>query len=206
MMIKRIQYTLLALWLVLVPSLLFAATPSPIELLQSASEQMIAALKANKASLQQNPDSVYSIVKRILLPHIDNETMARSVLGRDVWKNASSAQRKQFVDEYTFLIVRTYSRALASYNDQQVRFLPMRDGYEGKRFVQVNSLIIQKDGPSIPVNYRLRLLGDVWKVYDISVENVSMVQSYRAQFADKINQSGLSGLLTSLVELNKNKQ
>jgi len=203
---QKFKQLVLAGLLMLLPVLSMAATSSPIDLLDKTAQQMLEALKANKASLQRNPHSVYSIVKRILLPHIDQETMARSVLGRDIWQSSTAAQHKRFIEEYTFLLVRTYSRALASYKDQQVRFLPIRDGYEGKKFVQVNSLIVQKDGPSIPVSYRLRLVGDTWEIYDISVDNVSMVQSYKAQFADKVAQSGFEGLINSLTELNRTKK
>ncbi len=203
---QKFRQLVLVSLLMLLPVLSMAAVSSPLDLLDKTAQQMLQALKANKASLQNNPDSVYDIVKRILLPQVDQETMARSVLGRDIWQSSSATEHKRFIEEYTFLLVRTYSRALSSYEDQQVRFLPIRDGYEGKKFIEVNSLIIQKDGPSIPVSYRLRLVGERWKIYDISVDNVSMVQSYKAQFAEKVAQSGFEGLINSLTELNRTKK
>jgi phospholipid transport system substrate-binding protein len=203
---KKLNQVTLILFTLILPGLLFAATSSPVDMLRSTADRMIAELKANKASLQQDPNSVYSIVKRILLPHVDQETMARSVLGRDVWQNGSESQHKRFIDEYTFLLVRTYSRALASYNDQTIDFLPIREDLEDKKFIEVNSLIRQKDGPSIPVDYRLRLLGNEWKIYDITVDNVSMIQSYRAQFAEKVAQGGFEGLINSLTELNQTRK
>lgn len=203
---KKLYQVTLIIFSLLLPGLLFAATSSPVDMLRSTAEQMIAELKANKASLQQDPNSVYGIVKRVLLPHVDQETMARSVLGRDVWQNGSESQHKRFINEYTFLLVRTYSRALASYNDQTIDFLPIRGGFEGKNFIEINSLIQQKDGPSIPVDYRLRLLGNEWKIYDITVDNVSMIQSYRAQFAEKVAQGGFEGLINSLTELNQTRK
>jgi phospholipid transport system substrate-binding protein len=202
---KLTQLTLIFV-LMLVPIFSLAAVTSPLELLDNTAQQMLEALKTNKASLQRNPDSVYSIVERILLPHVDQETMARSALDREVWESSSATQHNDFIKQYTFLLVRTYSRALASYNDQQVKFLPIRGGYEDKKFIEVNSQIIQKDGPSIPVNYRLRLVGDEWQIYDISVDSISMVQSYKAQFAEAITQGGLQGLIDSLTELNKTKK
>jgi phospholipid transport system substrate-binding protein len=203
-MLKLRSYCLILL-LVLLPGLLLAAS-SPLTMLQNTANQMIEELKKNKASLQQDPLSVYSIVKRILLPHIDQETMARSVLDRETWQKASPQERKKFMDEYTFLLVRTYSRALASYNDQEIRFLPIRGGVEGQRLVQVNSLILQKNGPSIPIDYRVRLAGNEWKVYDISVDSVSMVQSYKVQFAEKLAENGITGLISSIQQLNKSQK
>lgn len=203
---QKFRQLVLVSLLVLLPVLAMAAVASPLDLLDKTAQQMLQALKANQASLQNNPDSVYDIVKRILLPQVDQETMARSVLGRDIWQSSSATEHKRFIEEYTFLLVRTYARALSSYEDQQVRFLPIREGYEGKKFIEVNSLIIQRDGPSIPVSYRLRLVGERWKIYDISVDNVSMVQSYKAQFAEKVAQSGFEGLINSLTELNRTKK
>lgn len=203
---QKFKRLILAGLLMLLPVFSMAAISSPLDLLEKTAQQMLEALKANKASLQNNPNSVYSIVKRILLPQVDQETMALSVLGRDVWQSSSAIEHKRFIEEYTFLLVRTYARALSSYEDQHIRFLPIRDGYQGKKFIQINSLIIQKDGSPISVSYRLRLVGENWKIYDISVDNVSMVQSYKAQFAEIVAQSGFDGLINSLTELNRTKK
>lgn len=177
------------------------AAVSPLPMLQSTSDQMINALRQNQSSLQSNPQLVYGFTTHILLPHVDINGMARSVLGRNGWAQATPAQRAQFTQEFTTLLVHTYSGAFAKYSNQTVQFQPIR-GIAGNR-VQVNSLILQPGGPSISVQYRLVLQGGQWKVYDFSVDGVSMIESFRNQFAQQLNQGGMPMLLQALRQHNQ---
>jgi phospholipid transport system substrate-binding protein len=127
--------------------------------------------------------------------------MARSVLGRQAWMSATPNQRAQFTQEFTTLLVHTYSSALANYKDEAVQFQPMRGDASGSR-AQVNSIILRKSGPSISVNYRLILLNSQWKVYDFSVDGISMLQSFRSQFADELSQGNLDTVIQHLQQHN----
>jgi phospholipid transport system substrate-binding protein len=130
--------------------------------------------------------------------------MSRSVLGRDAWSKASPAERQQFTAEFTTLLIRTYGSALSAYNDQTVEFSPLRGSPEGESRVQVESRIVRSDGPSIPLNYRLLRQGGDWKVYDFSVDGVSMIESFRTQFAEQLSQGGgMSQLLQKLKQHNQ---
>jgi len=175
------------------------AQGSPIDLLQSLTDQMISGLKQNKASLKSNPALVYSLANRIIVPHADLEEMSMRVLSPTVWRQATSQQRSRFKNEFTTLLIRTYASALADYTNETVKFYPVRGGYEGKTSVEVKSLIIRSDGPSIPVNYRLTSRGSVWKLYDMSVEGISLLESFRSQFADKLSQGNMDKLIQDLV-------
>lgn len=170
---------------------------APIAMLKDASAQMMSALKNNKASLKNNPSLMYQTVKRILLPHIDLESMSRSVVGRTYWMQATPEQKNQFKDLFTRQVVQTYSTALSSYTDERIDFYPIRGGITGPR-VQVDSVIIRDNGQNIPVSYRLIKQGNQWKVYDFSVEGISLVQSYNSQFAGDLQQSGVAGLITKM--------
>ena len=185
-------------WLVLVLCFIWgvALAQSPVDMLKQTSDQMLAALKQNKASLKNNPGIIYGLVNRILLPHVDLESMSRSVIGRTYWDQATPQQKEEFKKLFTRQVVQTYSDALASYENEQVKFQPLRDT-SGNR-VQVHSSIVRPNGQVIAVNYRLINSGGDWKVYDFSVEGISIVQSYRAQFADDLSQGGLAGLLTKM--------
>lgn len=174
------------------------AQPSPMDMLQSTSDQMISALRSNKASLKTNPGTVYRIVNQILVPHVDLNTMSRLVLGRNAWQQASPELRGRFQQEFTRLVIRTYSSALASYTNQTIKFMPMRSGYEGRSRVQVQSQIVRDDGPPIALNYRLQLVNGEWKVYDFIIEGVSMVESFRSQFADDLSTEGLEQLVNKM--------
>lgn len=195
--------TLLLLWVV---SIAVWAASSPLATVQDTANQALAALKANEASLKTNPKVVYDIINRILLPRVDTQGMARSALGRDAWTNATPAQRKQFTDEFIKLLVRTYSSALASYTDEQVKFLPPRTDANSQGRAQIDSLILQPNGPSIPVSYRLILQGSEWKVYDFSVDGISILESFRSQFADQLSQGNLNALIQQLAQHNQQKQ
>ena len=167
--------------------------PSPIPLLQTLSNQMISALKANKASMQKEPQVVYQIVQQILLPSADLEAMARSAQGRDAWLSATPAQQQAFIGAFTNLMVHTYAAGLSSYTDETVQFDPIRGGIQsGQNRVEVNSQIIRTDGPPILVSYRLiykQQKGGTydWLVYDFSVEGISMIESFRSQFSAELS-------------------
>lgn len=189
------------LLLIIFCSIAMAAT-SPLDTLQTVSNQVLAELKSKQKSLKSDPSISYNIIKRQLLPHVDITGMARSVLGREAWAQANPAQRQQFMQAFTELLIRTYAKAFSAYTDEGVKFYPIRGGIEGHSRVQVQSEVIRSNGPAIGVNYRLVLLGNEWKVYDFTVENISMLQSFRAQFNEELHHGGLTALLQKLAQHN----
>lgn len=178
------------------------AAGSPIDMLQSASDEMIATLNQHKATIKTNPTVVYRIVDRILVPHFDVESMSRAVLGRNTWGNATPDQRQRFTEAFQALLIRTYSSAFAAYTNETVQFSPIRGGYSEQSRVQVQSKIVRQNGPPIPVSYRLVRVGGDWKIYDFSVEGVSIVESFRSQFASDIAEQGLDHLIQKLEKHN----
>ena len=187
-------------------SLLFCSVvwgiSSPVDLLQNTSSQLIAQLRQNQATMRTKPQVVYGIVHQTLLPHVDLIAMSREALGRDIWVQATSQQRQAFVYHFTTLLIRTYASALAQYTNEKVDFLPLRGGFNGPR-VQVNSNIIRESGPIINVSYRLRRVGEQWKLYDFSVDGISLIQSFRSQFAQELQQRGIDGLINQLAQHNE---
>lgn len=190
---RKIKWLLLPLFFVCCSA--FAASPQ--QMMQSTSDQVIAALKQNQASLKSNPKIVYQIVTSILAPRFEIQGMSRAVLGRDVWTKATPQQRTQFSQQFKNLLIRTYSSALASYQNETVQYLPNRSAASGNR-AQVSTVIVRHGAPSISVNYRLVQMGSDWKIYDFSVDGISMLESYRTQFSSVIGQSGLDGLINKL--------
>jgi len=179
------------------------ADSSPVAMLQTTSDQLLSALKANKASLKRSPQVVYDIIDKILVPRVDLEGMARTVVGRPVWTSASSTQRQAFTEQFKELLIHTYSSALSSYNNQTVQFLPIRGDINGKDRVQVNSQILQPNGPTISVSYRLVKQSNDWKVFDFSVDGISMLESFRSQFAAELNQGNIDTLINKLAQHNE---
>ena len=179
------------------------ANSDPEAMLQSVADQLIAKLKENKTSLSQNPSLVYSLANEIVVPHASIDEMSKRVIPPKVWNKATPDQRREFESDFTTLLVRTYASALAEYKDQTIHFKPIRGGYEGKNNVQVQSVIERNDGPSISVNYRLLLQGSQWKLYDLIVEGVSLIESFRSQFADQLSQGNMDTVIRNLEQHNK---
>ncbi len=201
--IRAFSFITVLLWSLLTAVPCFAAS-DPVAELNSIADQLISELKANKTTLKDNPSLVYSLADRIVVPHADVDYMAKRVLPPKVWNSATSSQLSEFKSAFTTLLVHTYASALANYNDQTVHFYPVRGGYAGKSSVQVNSAIERPDGPSISVNYKLINAGSEWKLYDLSVEGVSMLESFRSQFADQLSQGDIQALINKLNSHNSN--
>lgn len=178
------------------------AISSPVELLQNTSNQLISALQRNQATLKTKPQIVYGIVNQILLPHVDVMSMSSKALGREAWLRATLMQRQAFAQQFVTLLIRTYSSALAQYTNERVKFLPIRGDYTNQSRLQVNSIIVRESGPSINLNYRMTRVGGQWMLYDFSVDGVSIIESFRSQFVEELQHSGIDGLIAKLAQHN----
>ncbi|KTD58841.1 toluene tolerance protein Ttg2D [Legionella sainthelensi] len=190
----RIIKTILFVIGVIGSPVMSAAQNSPIPMLEETANNIIATLKENKSSLKSNPNIIYKAVETHLLPIVDVVGMSRSVLGRQAWTKATTAQRAQFSKAFTRLVIRTYSSPLAQYADESVQFLPLR-GSLNSRFIRVNSIIVRTEGQNIPLSYSLVDKNGQWKIYDISVEGVSLLQSFRSQFAQALQNSSIDDVI-----------
>ena len=185
----------------LVVSSLTWATTSPVPMLEKTADQIIDTLDKNKGNLKKNPLFVQKTVREHLLPHIDVKGMARSVLGRNAWTRATPTERDRFTQAFSKLVVRTYAAPLAEYSDEKIMFLPERSAPSG-RFTRVNSVIIRSNGQKIPLSYSLVLKSGTWKVYDLSVEGVSLLQSFRTQFGQILKMTDMDALIMQLNKQN----
>jgi len=189
-------------------TLLFAtwtahADEDPQQLVQSTSDQVLARLKQDHDKLQKNPDLIYPLVEDLVLPHFDFTKMSQWVLGVN-WRRASDTQKDQFTAQFRTLLVRTYAKALLEYTDQKINYLPLHAA-DDARTVTVRTEIHQAGGQNIPVDYRMYHKGDSWKVYDISIDGVSLVSNYRTSFNNEIRQGGIDKLIVRLADMNSGK-
>lgn len=178
------------------------AQGTPVPMLQDTANNILNTLKQNKASLKGNHQIIFQSVERYLLPNVDVAGMSRSVLGRQAWSKASASEREQFSRAFTQLVIRTYASPLAEYTDETVKFSPVRGSLES-RFVRVNSMIVRSAGNNIPLTYSLVSKNGQWKIYDLSVEGVSLLQSFRSQFAQALQNSSISDLIKQMHEHKK---
>jgi len=199
------------LWLLILGSTLLlsplqAEPVAPNMLLETASREMISAINANHEKIKTDPTIVNGLVEEILMPHIDFIAASQWVLGK-YWRSASKEQKLEFIRQFRTLLLRFYSTALSEYlttntvAEDMFVFLPLR-GDTATKQVTVNSEIHAPSGSIIPVKYSMHLTNKGWKVYDVSIEGVSMVTTYRTSFAAEIRQKGLDGLIASLTAQN----
>jgi phospholipid transport system substrate-binding protein len=177
------------------------AGSAPEDLIRDTSDKVLDEIKSNAAKYKGDPQSIYDLVNNTVLPHFDFSAMTNLALGR-YNDEVSADQRPEIINEFRMLLVRTYSSALLEYTDQAVVFLPM-EGVEADGKVTVRTEIEQAGGFPIPINYSLRLGDDGWKVFDISVDEVSLVTNYRSSFARAIKKDGVEGLIKTLRDRNQ---
>jgi phospholipid transport system substrate-binding protein len=127
--------------------------------------------------------------------------MSQWVLGAN-WRRATAEQRDRFLTEFRDLLVNTYGYALLRYDNEQIQYLPSH-GDPASGLVIVRTQIRQADGESIPVNYRLYHKHGEWKVFDLSIDGVSLISNYRNSFAEQIEQVGMDGLIKRLEQHNQ---
>ncbi len=174
---------------------------SPQRLVEETAEKMLTTLKAEKEAVKKDSGRLYALVDEIVLPHFDFELMAKRVLGK-YWRDASAEERARFTDAFRGLLVRTYANSLTEYTDQTINYLPMRRE-SGNQRVEVRSEVEQAGRHPIQINYRLVQTGSEWKVYDVTINNVSLVTNYRSSFANEIDRGGLGALISKIDSKNK---
>ena len=198
-------YALLAM-AVLAFGLMAASAPEkdPVQLLQFIADNMIRGLKQNHATLKSNPQIVYNLADRYIIPYADLPIMSQRVVPPTVWNGATPAQREAFQKAFTKTLVRTYASALTAYKDQTIKFFPVRGGVAGKTNIEVSSEIDSQNGGSQPINvtYRLIQKNTVWRLIDLSVDGVDMLESFRAQFADILSRGNMEKLLQQMAAHN----
>jgi len=190
---KVILSLILMLVVIAVPAM---AATGPDQLIRETSDRVLDEIRKNSELYKSDPQGVYDLVNAVVSPHFDFPAMTDRALGR-YKDDVNEQQRPEIIDEFRMLLVRTYSSALLEYTDEVLVYLPM-EGSEAEGEVTVRTEIEQSGGFPIPINYLLRNGDDGWKVYDISVDEVSLVTNYRSSFARAIKKKGVDGLIETL--------
>lgn len=177
------------------------AAPSAEEVVKSTANQVLAKLRSEREMLRQKPTALYQLVNELIIPHFDFRRMSQWVLGR-YWRTASETQRSEFIDQFRTLLVRTYATALLEYSDQDIRYLPVQ-APPGAKTVTVKTQVDRPGGAPIPINYSMHNKDGDWKVFDVAVDGVSLVSTYRSTFGTQIRQDGLDALIKALAARNK---
>jgi len=199
MMLKRIL-SVVSLAGVLFASAAAQAQQTPDALIQQVSNDVIDTIKADKAIQAGNLQRINALVDAKVMPHVNFERMTASAVGR-YWRQATPEQQKRLQDEFKTLLVRTYAGALTQVRDQTVQLKPMRSS-PGDNEVVVRTQVVGRGEP-IQLDYRLEKAGSDWRIYDVNVLGVWLVDQYRNSFAQEIGSNGIDGLIAKLAERNK---
>jgi len=173
---------------------------APDVLVKQTADDVLAIVKNDKDIQAGNQQKLFAVVEEKILPNFDFDRVCRMVLGKN-WKSASPEQQAFFQKEFRSLLLRTYATALGKYRDQVIEYRPMQTDASEKN-VTVKTQIIQKGGQPIAVDYSLVKGPAGWKVYDITIESVSLVTNYRSQFSSEIRQNGIDSLNKKLADKN----
>jgi phospholipid transport system substrate-binding protein len=173
-----------------------AAELGPNELVTKVAQDTLRDLDAHRAEYKKNPKKIREVVDKTMLPHFDTAYAAQLVLAKH-WREATQEQRKRFVEAFYQSLLQNYGEALAEFTPDRLRILP----YQGKpddTVATVRSEVRRDNGTRVPVNYSLRKTPQGWKAYDVTIEGVSYVKSFRTDFSAEIQQKGLEPVIKRL--------
>ncbi len=173
-----------------------AATQTPVEVIESAVDELAAALDGRRDVLAEDRDELYDIIDGILLPRFDRTYAARLVLARH-WKTASDDQKRRFIDAYYNSMLQRYADGVLEFQEDQVEILTFR-GDLSKPRVQAKTMVRLDDGSKVPVDYAFVNRNDAWKIFDVTVEGVSFVRNFRAELDSEIRETSLDAVIERL--------
>jgi phospholipid transport system substrate-binding protein len=173
---------------------------APDALIKQLSNEVIDAVKSDKAIQAGDVSRIITLVDAKVMPNVNFQRMTASAVGR-YWRTATPEQQKRLQDEFKILIVRTYAGALTQVKDQTVQLKPMRAGADDPEVVVRTE--VKGKGDPIQLDYRLEKNGSEWKIYDVNVLGVWLVEQYKSSFAQEIGAAGVDGLIAKLAERNK---
>lgn len=180
-----------------------AETTAPDALVKNVTEEVMSILRSDKGIQSGDRQKAVALIEDKVAPHFDFTRMTSLAVGQS-WRQAAPEQRQALTGEFRTLLVRTYATALTEYRDQTVTFKPMPPP-SGNDEVTVRSQINKPGSQPIPLDYSLSKGNDGWKVFDVTIANVSLVTNYRSTFAAEVEKGGLPGLLKSLQEKNSRR-
>jgi phospholipid transport system substrate-binding protein len=178
-----------------------AAEEAPDEMIRRLSVDVLSTIKADKDVQSGDVRKIIAFVDSKIMPNVNFLRMTASAVGRS-WRQATPEQQKRLQDEFKNLLVRTYAGALSQLQDQTISVKPLR-AQAGDTEVIVRTEILGRGDP-IQLDYRMEKTAGVWKIYDLNVLGVWLVETYRTQFAQEISARGMDGLIATLALRNKN--
>jgi phospholipid transport system substrate-binding protein len=198
---KIIEALMLSLLLIGSPVAARAEILAPDVLIRTTVHDVLELINHDKSAHEVSQKKLLAFIDARVLPHFDFERMTKLAVGR-AWRTATPEQKTALTTEFRTLLVRTYTNAFTLYHDVSVETKPLTVPADATE-VTVKTLILRPGAPPVPVNYEMEKTPAGWKAFDLSVEGISLVATHRGSFAEKVQQSGIDGLVKSLIELNQ---
>jgi phospholipid transport system substrate-binding protein len=173
-----------------------AATEQPSQVIDDAANGLLKALSADRQTYQNNPAKVQVLVDQYILPHVDTQFAAQLVLGR-YWKTATPQQRQSFVNAFYHSMLNNYGTAIVNFTSNTLKVYPSRVN-PGDQNATVRTDMMRSSGPPVSVNYYMHMTPDGWKAWDVVIDGVSYIMSYRQDFQPQIAQQGLPAVISHL--------
>jgi phospholipid transport system substrate-binding protein len=173
-----------------------AAADNPSDVVQTAAQAMLGDLDKDRDSYRRDPAKVGQLVDKYLLPHFDTQYSAQLVLGR-YWRTASAEQRQHFVDAFYHSLLTNYGAALVDFTADRLKIFPTKVDADAQR-ATVRTEVKRSNGDRVSVNYYLRKTPQGWKAWDVVIDGISYVNSYREDFGAQIEQQGLDAVIKRL--------
>ncbi|TAK83670.1 MAG: ABC transporter substrate-binding protein [Betaproteobacteria bacterium] len=192
---------LLLLFFVFLAGPALAEELSPEDLVKKVTSDVLAAVKSDKELAAGDKQKALKLAEEKVLPLIDFQEATRLAVGR-AWRQASPEQKKKLVEEFRSMLVRTYSNAIGTYQGQTMKVLPSRTK-PGDTEATVRNQYIRPGAKPVAVEYQMHKTDQGWKIYDITVEGISLVITYRSEFDQVVKQDGIDGLIKRLREKNE---
>lgn len=178
------------------------ALEAPVDVVRNTTNNVVTRVRNEKDALRGDPAKMYALVSEMIFPHFDFNIMAQFVLGEQ-WQAADEAKRTAFVEQFRKLLVRTYAAALLEYSDQQISYPDDGTQSDNGKTAIVKQDITQPSSALLPVVYRLHSKTGEWMVFDVAVDGVSLVKTYRSSFTSILKDGGLDKLIETLAVKNQ---
>ena len=202
--VAAVKRVLVVLWFALAAPATFAEEIAPDALMKQISDEVIAAIRQDQAIQAGDTAKIAALVEASILPHFDFVRITQLAMGTG-WRQASAAQKDELRREFQTLLVRSYSGALAGYSGQVIEFSPLR-AKPGDTEVTVRSRIRQSGAESIAIEYDLEKSAAGWKVFDVRINGISLIATYRTAFAEEVRNRGVDGLIALLASKNRERR
>ena len=203
----RTGYSLVVIWLAFLAGQPGAAAigvekQSPEDTVKTVTGEMLTALRSQQEGYKNDPRKMVSLIERIMVPHFDIRIMAREALGLN-WRRATPEQQKRFMAAFRQLLVNDYADEFRNYSDQAVEFKPEHAG-SGKDYALVSTHVTSPGEQPVRVDYRLYRVGSDWRIYDVEIDGISLLFTYRNTFSEELQGETLDALIARIEHKNEN--